>query len=203
MDFQNFVSQLWHCISNSDNAYFVLYAIATCLLTEVVKKLFVNKVKVDVLHKFDFAVVIPFLFGFVFAVLDVYVVDAIRAFSLAIVLRIALSSVAIGALASTIFKFIKSLSGQSLSSLMKDDVFGVFYTQLMYFGNIRQKLVDKELTMQEFVEQVKNISATAQAIYATDDSVEVKRCQLAELLDGLLDEGSIESCLNALTRVLA
>lgn len=202
MDFETFLSQVWQNLVNSDNAYFVLYAIATCLLTEVVKVIFVNKVKVDVLHKFDFAVVIPFAFGLIFAVLDVYVVDAIRAFSFAIVLRIALTGLAIGALASTIFKFIKSVCGQSLSSLMKDDVFGVFYTQLLYFGNIRQKLVDKELTLQDFIEQVKQIAANAEEIYSAEDSDDSKRCQLAELLDGIMDESSIEMCLNALNEAL-
>lgn len=202
MDFETFVSQVWHCIANGDNAYFVLYAVATCLLTQLVKKLFVNKVKVDVLHKFDFAVIIPFVFGLIFSVLDVYVVDAVREFSLAIVLRIALSCLAIGALASTIFKFVKSVNGQSLASLMKDDVFGIFYTQLLYFGNVRQMLMSNKLTLQDFIEQVKLIAAKAKTIYDSDDSVDTKRCQLAKLLGGIIDESSIETCINPISEAL-
>ena len=202
MDFENFVSQVIQHIAVSDNAYFVLYAVATCLLTQLVKKLFINKAKVEVLHKFDFSAILPFIFGLAFAVLDVYVIDGVRAFSVAIVMRIILSCLAIGALASTIFKFVNTVSGRSLSSLMKDDVFGVFYTQLLYFGNIRQQIVDKKLTMKDFIAEVKLISTNAANIYASDDSVESKRCQLAKLLSGIIDEKSIETCVNALNEAL-
>ena len=202
MDFVTFVSLIGKYIVNSDNAYFIVYAVATCLLTELLKKLFVNKTKVDVFHKFDFAVILPFIVGFAFAVLDVYVMQSVRVFSLSIVLRIIVSSLAIGALSSTMFKLVKSISGQSLSSLMKNDVFGVFYTQLLYFGNVRQQFIDKTLTLSDFIEQVKLISAKAKSIYASEDSVDSKRCQLAKLLGGIIDEKSIETCINALNEAL-
>ena len=202
MDFEYYVSRIVEHIVTGDNVFFVMYAIATCLLTELVKKLFVNKAKVDILHKFDVAVILPFIFGLVFAVLDVYVVDAVRAFNVEIVWRIAISSVTIGALASTMFKLAKAISGQSLATLMKDDVFGIFYTQLLYFGNIRQQLADKKLTMKDFVNQVKVIAANAQKIYLTDDSADVKRAQLAKLLNGILDEQSVAKCIFTLNDAL-
>lgn len=202
MDFVTFLSRVGKYFATSDNAYFVLYAVGSCLLTQLFKKLFVNKTKVDVLHKFDFAVILPFIFGVAFAVLDVYVVQATRAFDLSIALRIVISGIAIGALSSTMFKLVKSISGTSLSNLMKNDVFGVFYTQLLYFGNVRKQLVDKTLTLSDFIEQVKLISAKAQDIYATEDSVDQKRCQLAKLLGGIIDEKSIETCINAINEAL-
>ncbi|MGN1039845.1 MAG: hypothetical protein ACI4QL_00280, partial [Candidatus Fimimonas sp.] len=70
MDFETFAQQFFAFLKQSDNAYFVLYAVATCIFTQAAKKLFVNKVKVDVLHKFDFAQVLPFLFGGIFTVVD-------------------------------------------------------------------------------------------------------------------------------------
>ena len=202
MDFVTFLSQISQYIAASDNAYFIVYAVVTCLLTQLLKKLFVNKTKVDVFHKFDLAVILPFIVAFVFAVLDVYAVQAIRSFSLSIALRIVISALAIGALSSTVFKLIKCISGQSLNSLMKNDIFGVFYTQLLYFGNVRQQLVDKTLTLTDFIEQVKLISAKAKDIYATEESVDVKRCRLAKLLGGIIDEKSIETCVNALNQAL-
>lgn len=202
MDFETFVTPLRQFFVESGNAYFVLYAIATCLLSEICKKIFVNKAKVDVLHKFDFAVIFPFVFGLVFSVIDVYLVDGVRIFDFSIALRIILYAVAIGAFASTVYKLYKSISGQSLSSLMKNDVFGVFYTQLLYFGNIRERLVSKSLTMKDFVEQVKLLSANAESIYKSEDSVDTKRCQLAKLLSGIIDEKSIETCVNALNEAL-
>ena len=202
MDFAKFVSQLWQSVA-SDNFYFVLYAFADCLLTQLVKKFVVNKAKVDVMHKFDWAVALPFIFGLGFAVIDVFCVQEIREFSLNVLLKIALSAIAIGALASTAFKFVKSLSGQSLSALLKDDVFGVFYTQLLYFGNIRQQLADKTLTMQDFLAQVKLLASNAQSIYAEEGSVDQKRCRLAQLLKGIIDDADIDTCVNVINEVLA
>lgn len=202
MDFATFITSLVRYLSASDSAYFLTYAVATCLLTQLVKKLFVSKIKVDVLHKFDFAVVLPFIFGLIFAVIDVLFVKADRAFSLALVGRLAVNSLSIGALASAIFKFFSSLSGQSLASLMKNDVFAVFYTQLLYFGNVRQQMLDKTLTMKDFIAEVKLISANALEIYNSDDNVDVKRTRLAKLLAGIVDEKSIETCINALNQAL-
>ena len=202
MDFVTFMSLVGQYIINSDNAYFILYAVVTCLFSELLKKLFVNKTKVDVLHKFDFAVLLPFIVGFAFAVLDIFVVQGVRYFNLSTALRIIVSGLAIGALSSTMFKLVKSISGQSLSSLMKNDIFGVFYTQLLYFGNVRQQLIDKTITFQDFIEQVKLISANAESIYATDECVDAKRCRLAKLLSGIIDEKSIETCINALNEAL-
>ena len=202
MDFVTFVSHIGHYVVNSDNAYFILYAVATCLLTQLLKKIFVNKTKVNVFHKFDFAVILPFIVGFAFAVLDMYVIKSTRTFNLSIALQIVVSGLAIGALSSTMFKLIKSISGTSLSSLMKNDIFGVFYTQLLYFGNIRQRLLDKTITLADFIEQVKLISAKAKDIYSTEDSVDSKRCQLANLLGGIIDDKSIETCINALNEAL-
>ena len=202
MDFATFITSLSEYLSASDTAYFVAYAVATCLFTQLVKKIFVNKAKVDVFHKFDFAVVLPFIFGLGFAVVDCLVKGA-RTFSVSIALGIVVDAVSIGALATAIFKFVSSLSGQNLASLMKNDLFGVFYTQLLYFGNVRQQLLDKTLTMKDFIAEVKVIAANAQEIYASDDAAEVKRSRLARLLSGIVDDKSIEACLNALNQAMS
>ena len=202
MDLETFVTLLRQYFANSNNAYFVLYAVATCLLSELCKKIFVNKAKVDVLHKFDFAVVFPFIFGLAFSVIDVYLVDGVRIFDFSIVLRLVLYGIAIGAFASTLYKLYKSISGQSLSSLMKNDVFGVFYTQLLYFGNIREQITSKKLTMKDFISQVKLLAANAESIYKSEDSADSKRCQLAKLLSGIIDERSIDTCINALNEAM-
>ena len=201
MDFATFISSLLRYLSNSDSAYFVTYAAVTCLLTQLVKKLVVNKVQVDILHKFDFAVVLPFIFGLIFAVIDAFLVEK-AAFSLMVVFNVLVNCVSIGAMASLIFKFVSSLSGQSLASLMKNDVFGVFYTQLLYFGNVREQLLDKTLTMKDFIAEVKVISANALEIYRSGDHIELKRARLSKLLSGIVDDKSIETCINALHQAL-
>ena len=202
MDFETFFALLKDYIVSGGNAYFVLYAIATCLLSELCKKIFVNKAKVDVLHKFDFAVIFPFIFGLAFSVIDTFLVDGVRIFNLSIALRLLLYGAAIGAFSSTLYKLYKAISGQSLSSLMKNDVFGVFYTQLLYFGNIREQISNKKLTMKDFIAQVKLLAANAESIYKSDTSADSKRCQLAKLLSGIIDDKNISACLSALNEAL-
>lgn len=202
MDFATFLSKAVEYIAVNDRAYIVLYALATCLLTQLVKKLLVNKAKVDVLHKFDWTPLIPFVFATGFAFSDVYLVQKMQGFDLSVVLHVVVSALTIGALSSTVYRFIKSCTGQSLSSLMKDDVFGVFYTQLLYFGNIREQIADKKLTLKEFIEQVKLLASDAEKIYKQDGSIDAKRCRLAKLLGGIIDEKSVETCVNVLNEAL-
>ena len=202
MDFEIFIESLFKLLTDGDNAFFVIYAVATCLLTQVLKKLFVNKVKVDVLHKFDAAVLIPFVLGAVFAVVDVFAVKGVRTFDCKIALNLLVNAATIGALATALFKLVSSLSGKSLNSMMKDDVFGMFYTQLLYYGNVRRQLTDKTASMSDFVAQVKLLAANAKSIYSADASEDDKRQRLTELLSGIIDSDSIATCVNALNKAL-
>ncbi len=202
MDFEIFIESLFNLLKEGDNAFFVLYAVATCLLTQVTKKLFVNKVKVDIQHKFDFAVVLPFIFGAAFAVLDVFGIKGIRYFDFKIAANLAVNSATIGALSTALFKLVSSMSGKSLNSLLKDDVFGMFYTQLLYYGNARKQLLDKTLTLQDFISEVKLVSANALKIYSEDISEEEKRQKLAQLLCGIIDAESVSMCVNVLNKAL-
>lgn len=202
MDYETVLESLLSMLKSGGDAYFVLYAIATCILTQIVKKLFVSKVKVDVLHKFDFAVVLPFIFGLAFACADAFWVNKAERLGFDVIYRIAVSAAAIGALAGVMFKLCSSLSGKSLKSMLKDDVFGIFYTQLMYFGNAKEQLVNKQLTLGEFVNQVKLVSSNAVAIYETDADENAKRQKLAELLRGIVDENGVNACLNLLNAAL-
>ena len=201
MDFETFINSLFSLLRNGDNLYYVLYALVTCALTQIFKKFVVNKVKVDVLHKFDWAVVLPFVFGLGFAAIDLTLVRHTE-FSFNFAVQLVVSATTIGALASVIFKFVSSLSGQSLKSLLKDDIFGVFYTQLLYFGNVRSQLLNKEISFRDFIAQVKLLSANAVAIYKTDDSDEVKKDKLARLLSGVITNDNVLLCADTLNSSL-
>lgn len=202
MDFETFIQSLFNFIKNSDNAYFLAYALVTCLLTQLCKKLFVNKVDVDILHKFDFAVLLPFVFGAVCAVVDEFLVKQVAQFSISVVVDIVVASATIGALASVIFKFVSSLSGKSMKSILKDDLFGAFYTQLLYFGSARQKLLNKEIALTDFITSVQLVCQNAQTIYAQDITPMEKRCKLANLLTGLIDDQSIGTCIDVLDKTM-
>lgn len=202
MDFETFVESLLRFVQSSDNAYFVLYAVATCVLSQIAKKLFVSKVKVDVLHKFDFAVVLPFVFGAVFAVLDVFCVKHVEVFDCKTIGSLLVNAAAIGALATTVFKLISSCNGDKLSRLLCDDAFAIFYAQLMYLGNAREQLLSKSITLKQFYNEVKLISANAVDIYKQDLAEEAKRQKLAQLLAGIIDENSVNTCVNSLHKAL-
>ena len=135
MDYETFITSLFQLLKSSENLYFVCYALLTCLFTQIAKKLFVSKVKVDVLHKFDLAVVLPFVFGGMFAVLDMVVIKHVRPVTFTVVLQMAVSTATIGALASVMFKLISSLGGKNLHTLLKDDAFGIFYPTAVLRNN--------------------------------------------------------------------
>lgn len=202
MDFETFLDSLFAFIKNGDNAYFVIYALLTCVLTQAFKKLFVNKVKVDILHKFDFAVLLPFVFGAVFSVVNEFCVKGVKVFDFTLIVNLAVNCAAIGALAAAMFRFVSSLSGKSLNKLLSDDVFAVFYSQLLYFGEARSMLVNKKLSLQDFLAQVKLVSSNALSIYQSDESEDVKRQKLARLLSGIVDENSVNACVNSLNKAL-
>lgn len=201
MDFETFVELLSSFLKQTDNLYLVLYAAATCVLTQIVKKLFVNKTKVEVLHKFDIAAILPFLFGIAFAVVDLVFV-AHEPFGAEFVAKAFVTALTVGALATVIFKLVSALSGNSLKSLMKDDAFCVFYSQLLYFGEIRAKLADGEMTLADFVTQVKILAVGANEIYTGSAAEEEKKQQLYALLAQNVSTAVAESCTEFLHRQL-
>lgn len=202
MDFETFIQSLFNFIKNCDNAYFLAYAVATCLATQLCKKLFVSKVDVDIKHKFDFAVILPFVFGAVCAVVDQIFVQKVATLTLEVVVDTAVSTATIGALATVIFKFVSSLSGKNMKSILKDDLFGAFYTQLLYFGTMRQKLLSKEMSLADFIASVKIVCQNATEIYNQNISPDDKRRKLADLLRGIIDDQSISACLEVLHQTM-
>ncbi len=202
MDLETFLQSCFSFLKTGDNLYVVVYAVITCILTQVLKKAFVNKVNSDVLHKFDFACIMPFIIGTAFAFCDVFYINKIDADLFGKICSTAVGGATTGALASVIFRFFSSLSGQSLKSLLADDVFGVFYNQLLYFGNVREKLLSKELSMKDFVAEVKLLAENAKVIYAEDISDEEKYARLRTLLLGIVSDESVTTCLGVISRAL-
>lgn len=201
MDFETFIEPLFAFLSQSENLYLVLYAVATCLLTQLIKKLFINKNKVEVLHKFNFAEILPFLFGVVFAVVDLLCVKH-QAFGWAFVAQLLVTALTVGALAMVMFKFASSITGNSLKSLMKDDAFCVFYTQLLYLGEVRQKLSNNTLSLKEFVAQTKALAVGAKEIYLANSTEEEKKRQLHALLAAKIGANVADGCSEFLHRQL-
>ena len=202
MDFETFFQSLLTMLKSGENAYFVTYAVATCLLTQGVKKLFVNKVKSEIANKFNVAVILPFAFGAAFAVVDACLISPADRFTADVIWTVAVNAATIGALATVMFKLCSSLSGQNMKSLLKDDVFGIFYTQLLYFGNARKQLLSKELSLKDFLAQVKLVAANSKKIYCEQEEPSAKKEKLARLLRGVVDDDSLNACLDVLHEAL-
>lgn len=198
MDFETFAESLLSFLKQSDNLYLVLYAVTTCILTQIVKKLFIDKTKVEVFHQFNVAEILPFLFGVVLAVVDLLFVQR-EPFGWDFVAKVPVTAVAIGALSSVIFKAFSALSGKNLKSLMKDDEFCVFYAQLLFASEIREKLSDGSMSLQDLVQQVQALADSAKEIYADNEtSAEEKKAQLLALLTTAFGETLAQSCVAVL-----
>jgi len=193
MDFETFAKSLAAFLKQSDNLYFVLYSAATCLLTQLVKKLFINKAKTEVLHKFDFAEILPFLFGCVFAVVDLLCVRRFP-FDAAFVGEFFVSSAAIGALATAIFKMFSSLSGKNLKSLQKDESFAIFYAELQILSDVRKKLSDKSVSLKIFVADVQSLATKAKEIYSDDKTEEEKKQSMIAALEQVFGKEVAAQC---------
>jgi hypothetical protein len=129
-------------------------------------------------------------------------VQKVATFTLELVVDTAVSTATIGALATVIFKFVSSLSGKNMKSILKDDLFGAFYTQLLYFGTMRQKLLSKEMSLADFIASVKIVCQNATEIYNQNISPDDKRRKLADLLRGIIDDQSISACLEVLHQTM-
>lgn len=193
MDFESFVQSLAAFFKESDNLYFVLYAVATCVLTQICKKLFINKAKTEVLHQFDFAEILPFLFGGVFALVDMLV--RYVPFGTEFVGEFFVSAVTIGALATAIFKLFSSLSGKNLKSVLKDETFCIFYAELQILSTIRQKLSDKTISLKTFVSDIRSLAQKAKEIYSeTQTTEETKKQALIDSVTEMFGEEVAEQC---------
>lgn len=201
MNVETFLETVFAFIKNSENLFFVLYSVLACLLTQVVKKIFVNRVKVEIFHKFNLAIFLPFVFAIIFASVDRWLFAKIQ-FSLDSVYTVLLHGASIGAMASVMYRFVHTLSGNSLSQLLKDDVFGIFYNQLVYFGSVKSQLESGELKLADFLTQVKVVANNAKVIYQADGEEADKRQKLTELLAGIISTESLSSAVSVIHKAL-
>lgn len=201
MDMEVFIRSVLDFIGKSNNFSYVAYSVVVCVLTEIVKKIFVKKVSVDVLHKFDVAVILPFIFGLILAFLDMFVAVGFS-INASMVYSAIVEGLSVGAFATLLFKFCKSLQGTSLSNLLKDDVFGIFYTQMLYFGTAKQQMQEGKLSFSEFLQQVSLVASKAEEIYTTSETDDVKRNKLVQLMGGIVNSQTMVQAVSAIHNAL-
>lgn len=199
MDFNAIFESLMALLRQGGGAV-VAYACLVCLLTEVVKRVFIPKLRIDLLNKFDPTIIVPFALGCVCAIIQTVVVE--KADLLPQLGGVLANGVAIGATATVIFRAVSSLSGNSIKKLKKDDVFNLLYAEIFVYSDVKEQLLDGKIAFKGFVEEVKLVAEKAEEIYCGNEEDEQKKQKLTELMSGLLDEKTILSVIEPLHNAL-
>lgn len=199
MDFNAIIESLMALVRHSSGAV-VVYACVVCLLTEIIKRLFIPKLKIDLLKKFDPTIIVPFALGCGCSVFHAMVIQKTGlsgAFN-----NIVVSGLTIGATATVLYRMFASLFGDNVKKLRRDDIFNLFYTEIFVYSDIKQRLLDGRTTMKSFVSEVKIVAEKAADIYAEDITDDMKRQRLTVLMSGLIDDGIIVKVIEPIHNVL-
>ena len=179
MDFNAIVESLMALVRHSGGAV-VVYACLVCLLTEIIKRLFIPKLKIDLNGKFDPTILVPFALGCCASVFHAMVVmktGLSGAFD-----NIVVNGLTIGATAMVIYRMLASLFGDSVKKLCKDDLFNLFYTEIFVYSDV--------------------VSEKAGEIYLSDLPDDQKKQKLAVLMSGLIDDGIIYKVIDPIHNLL-
>ncbi|MDD3831346.1 MAG: hypothetical protein PHW00_01675 [Clostridia bacterium] len=164
-----------------------------CLLTAIIKKLFVNKTVIDLSHRLDPCVFIPFVVAVILSI--VYGELYNKGGALIEYVQRGMYS---GALSTAMYKFWSSIDGKSLKQLLKDDLFKVFYDCLLDLTDIKEKLLNNQLTLDTLVGQVQTLVVNCKGIFANNQDREERIQALRMLMNGIFDEDDIEQVMPTL-----
>ena len=188
MDFNAMIESLMALVRYSSVAV-VVYACIVCLLTEVVKRLFIPKLKIDLQNKFDPTIIFPFAFGCCMAVFDAV---AVRHVGIQGALNtLVVDGLTIGATSTVLYRMFVSMFGNGIKKLQKDEIFAMFYNELFVYSDVKQKLLDGKMDYKTFLTEVNIVSQKAKEIYMQDIASECKKQKLISLMSGLVDDGII------------
>ena len=204
MDFNAMIESLMALVRYSSIAV-VVYACIVCLLTEVVKRLFIPKLKLDLQNKFDPTIIFPFAFGCCMAVFDAVAVRRVGVHGALNTLLV--DGLTIGATSTVLYRMFVGMFGNGLKKLQKDEIFAMFYNELFVYSDIKQKLLSGQTDYKSFLTEVNIVSQKAKEIYLQDISPECKKQRLVSLMSGLVDDGIIAQIIqpihNAMLKTFA
>ena len=199
MDFNAMVESLMALVRHSNIAV-VVYACVVCLLTEIVKRTFIPKLKIDLQKKFDPTIIFPFAFGCAMALFDALVVRHVGIGG--VMDRLFVDGLTIGATSTVLYRLFASTFGNGLKKLQKDEVFSLFYHELFVYSDAKQKLLSGKLDYKSFVNEIKLISQKATEIYCGDMPADCKKQKLVVLMSGLVEDGIISQVATPLHNAL-
>ena len=98
----------------------------------------------------------------------------------------------IGATSTVLYRMFVSVFCENVKKLKKDEIFNLFYTEIFVYSDIKEKLLNGQTTMKDFVSEVKLVSEKAVAIYQnTETDGDEKKQKLVSLMSGLIDDSVI------------
>lgn len=203
MDLDQIISYIATLFESSNgNMLYIAYAIAVVVLTQITKKIFVDKVNIEIFHSFDIATILPFAYGLVAAIFDRLVIDQQWLWTGNFIYLVCLHATSIGAMAVVVFKIVSTITGNNMASLLKDDTFAIFYNQLVYFGSVKDQLASGELNFATFLDEVKLVVSNAKTIYNSTDSDKTKQTALSTLLGGIITTDNLVTVVEAIHKAM-
>lgn len=170
----------------------IVGAIITCVVTQLLKVIFINKAKIVLLKKFDISIILPFIVGTIYSL-------AVGLFTIKIdfemLYTILINGLTYGATATVLFRLINSLSSTNYKKLSKDELFSYVYSQLLLLGSIQEKLLKRQMSLTDLRVMAKNIVEQATEIYSLDSDNDAKKQELAELLRLILNDDILEEAI--------
>lgn len=164
----------------------IIGAIITCIFTQLIKKIFINKSKIEIFKKFDPSVILPFIIGTICSLVLSLIEYGTLNFD--ILYSILVNGLTYGATATVLFKLIWNFSSTNVKKLSKDELFSVIYPQMMLLENIKSKLLSRHLSLADFIIQVKQVVDGTKGIYNTDTDDNLKKLNLIELIHSVTSE---------------
>ncbi len=168
MQFENLLENLFNLITSTDGGAFLLQALLITIVVQFIKTTFINKLKIDLQKKFDPTFLLPFIFGCIAAVIDTVIIKRTPFLGFASVYEIAVQGISIGATSAAIYKAFAALDKNNIKTLCRDGVFSILYNEILIVSDIKQKLLDKDISLTEFLVKLKEAVSGIKAIYSKD-----------------------------------
>lgn len=181
------------------DAHILAGAIICCIITALIKRFLLNKIKIDLTNSFDPSALLPFVCGVIFSALFALVSGKMGA---TVILSVLKEGLMIGALSTIIYRFYTAVEGKSLKQLLKDGYFALFYNGLIEYTDAAERLKSGELKLSDFIGQVQTLAANAKGIFQSEESGETRGQSLKTLMKGIFSDEVIEKLAPLLTEAL-
>lgn len=221
MDFKDTLQDLFGLLSNAESGVFLLFASLTTILVQVIKNNLINKLSIDLNHKFDPTVLLPFLFGVVFAILNFFVIKKVDFCGMESLISIFVDGLSIGATSVMIYRIFAVFDKNNVKTLCKDKVFYILYNELLIVTEVRKQLLNNEISFLDFLEKLREAQSGIKALYFYQnaeqqeekndqdsnqhiDDEEKQKADLAKieclkaLLSGIVSEDKLDEVANSL-----